>query len=464
MYISDTHSRAYRDTTEGVQYEHCEIRALESISHEHISVTKKKRDEFRDKVAIDDETQVLIKIIRQGWPARACCPPAALPYYDERSSLIEADGLVYRGEQLVVPRSLRKDMLMQIHGSHIGIGGCVRRAREVLYWPGMSAQVRDYVSRCSTCQTFMPTQCREPLQPHELPSRPWEKVGGDLFELAGQTFLIMVDYWSNYFEIAELHKNTSVSVITQFKVQFARHGIPSVVMTDNGHEFASREFEEFAKTWKFEHITSNPRFPQSNGKAENAVKTCKALLMKARKDRQDPLLALLAWRNTPSEGFNTSPVQRLMGRRTRTLLPTTHSLLEPTIDKQTAQKLTAQKMSQAIHCNRGTKSLAPLRIGETIRMRLPGERNWSMGRCLRILSKRSYEVEVNGSRYRRNRRQLRSTVELLDVPTNTDDIDEINMPDQVPQRTDHTYTPTPPVPRRSIRNRQPPKWQNDYEL
>ena len=117
MYISYTLSRACRDTTEGVQHEHCEIRALESISHEHISVTKKKRNEFRDKVAIDDEIQVLIKIIQQGWPARARCPPAALPYYDERSSLIEADGHVYRGEQLVVPRSLRKDMLMQIHSN-----------------------------------------------------------------------------------------------------------------------------------------------------------------------------------------------------------------------------------------------------------------------------------------------------------------------------------------------------------
>ena len=63
----------------------------------------------------------------------------------------------------------------------------MRRAREVLYWPGMSAEVRDYGSRCSTCQTFMPAQRREPLHPHELPSRPWEKVGGDLFELAGQT-------------------------------------------------------------------------------------------------------------------------------------------------------------------------------------------------------------------------------------------------------------------------------------
>ena len=87
-----------------------------------------------------------------------------------------------------------------------------------------------------------------------------------------------------------------------------------------------------------------------------------------------------------------------MGRRTRTLLPITHSLLESKIDKQTAQKWTAQKKTQAIHYNRGTKSLAPLRIGETIRMQLPGERNWSIGRCLRILSNWSYEVEMNGSR------------------------------------------------------------------
>ena len=159
-----------------------------------------------------------------------------------------------------------------------------------------------------------------------------------------------------------------------------------------------------------------------------------------------------------------------MGRRTRTLLPTTRSLLELNTDKQTAQKLAALKKSQAIHYSRGTKSLAPLRIvasGSRIRMRLPRERNGSMGRFLCILSNGS-EVEENGSRYCCNRRQLRSTSELLNVPTNTDDIDdplhEINMPDHVPPRADHTETPTPPVPRGSIRNRQPPKWQNDYEL
>ena len=106
----------------------------------------------------------------------------------------------------------------------------MRRAREVLYWPGMNADVKDYVSRCSTCQTFKPAQSHAPLQPHEQPSRPWEKVGGDLFELAGKTYLIIVDYWSNYFEVVELQQKTSLAVINQYKGQFARHGIPSIVL------------------------------------------------------------------------------------------------------------------------------------------------------------------------------------------------------------------------------------------
>ena len=499
MYISDTLSRAYRDTTEGSQFEDCEIRALETVNHENISVTKTKRDEFREQVAADNETQALIPIIQHGWPAKAQCPQAALPYYDERSCLIEAEGLVYRGEQIVVPRSLRKDMLQQIHSSHIGTGGCVRRAKEVLYWPGMSADVRDIVSRCSTCQTFAPQQCREPLQPHELTSRPWEKIGADLFELSGQTFIIMVDYWSNYFEVAELHKKTSQSVINQLKVQFARHGIPSVMMTDNGPEFASQEFKKFVKEWKMEHITSSPRYPQSNGKAENAVRTCKALFKKAREDRRDPLLALLAWRNTPSEHIGTSPVQRLMGRRTRTLLPTTQELLRPEIPPTTRERLTSLKKAQSARYNRGTKTLNELHVGDHIRMRLPGDRRWSLGQCRRVLGQRSYEVEVNGSRYRRNRRQLRSTAELPNMDTAVDDVESMHHQDETLQENRMTEAaevhrgpeshdtpprpvstprrpigdgpgtpelPTPPVPKpqHSIRDRVKPKWQVDYEL
>ena len=84
------------------------------------------------------------------------------------------------------------------------------------------------MSRCTTRQTFTP----EPRLTYELPSRPWEKIGADLFELNGQSYIIMIDYWSNYFEVADMHKKTSLSVIYQCKAQFARHGIPSILATD----------------------------------------------------------------------------------------------------------------------------------------------------------------------------------------------------------------------------------------
>ena len=125
----------------------------------------------------------------------------------------------------------------------------------------MSAEICDFVSRYSTCQTYRPTQAREELNPHNLPSRPWEKIAADFFEMRHQTFLILVGYWSNHFEVAEIHKKTAHAVNMQFQVQFARHGIPEVVITDNGPEFAKEAFVKFATKWKFEHRTLSPLYP-----------------------------------------------------------------------------------------------------------------------------------------------------------------------------------------------------------
>ena len=96
-----------------------------------------RQNVFREQIAADGDIQELLRVIKPGWPDKKKCPPAVQPYYDERSELVESQGLVFRGEQLVVPLSLLKDMLIQLHRSHIGTGGCVRRAREILYWPRM---------------------------------------------------------------------------------------------------------------------------------------------------------------------------------------------------------------------------------------------------------------------------------------------------------------------------------------
>ena len=130
-------------------------------------------------------------------------------------------------------------------------------------------------------------------------------------------------------------------------MQFARHGIPEVLISNNDPEFGNQEFKNFSTDWQFEHRISGPRYPQANAKVENAVKTCKGLLLKAKEDKRDPLLAILSWPNTPSEGFSTSPVQRLMGRRMHTLLPTAEKLLQLNSNlKTTVRSLVARKRLQ----------------------------------------------------------------------------------------------------------------------
>ena len=126
-------------------------------------------------------------------------------------------------------------------------------------------------------------------------------------------------------------------------MHFARYGIPDVVVSDNGPQFAAQEFQRFSKTWQFQLNTTSPHYPKSNGKAENAVKAAKQLLKKAKKDKADAYLALLAYRNTRTQGLDTSPAQRLISRRTKTLLPTTASLLRPQITEDLHQKLLFNK-------------------------------------------------------------------------------------------------------------------------
>ena len=115
-----------------------------------------------------------------------------------------------------------------------------------------------------------------------------EKVGSDLFECDGAYFLVTVDYFSNFFEWDHLRSKTSDEVIGKFKSHFVRYGVPEQLITDNGPPYNSGAFCEFSKKFQFEHITSSPGYPKSNGKAENAVPTAKRLMKKAKESARDP--------------------------------------------------------------------------------------------------------------------------------------------------------------------------------
>ena len=145
--------------------------------------------------------------------------------------------------------------------------------------------------------------------PTPLPDYPWQVIGSDLFQVKNDQYLLTADYFSRYPEVIKLTSTTSAAVIVALKRQFARFGIPEIVRSDNGPQYDSAEFADFAKEYGFTNQTSSSGFPQSNSFVERMVKTVKKLLQQS----DDPCLALLTFRSTPLPWCNLIPAELLMG-------------------------------------------------------------------------------------------------------------------------------------------------------
>lgn len=305
----------------------------------------------------------------QRWPKdKSNVPNEIKPYFSLQGKLSHQDGLVFRGERAVIPDALRTDIIVWLHSSHLGVEGCLWIAWECVSWLGMNDQIKKYIATCDICRSLDNKQQKETLiSHHKVPSRPWAKVGTDLFVFDNKNYLITVDYFSNFWEIDYLADTKSATVIKKMKSHFSRQGIPDSVISDNGPQYASQEFQKFSKQWGFQHVTSSPGYPQSNGKAESAVKTPKRLLFKAKAAGQDPYLALLDICNTPTQGLDTSPARRLLSHCTKTLLPTKTSLLKPKVIR-VRQDLKNKQQCQSAYYNRSARDLDMLAMGNYVRV------------------------------------------------------------------------------------------------
>ena len=357
--------------------------------------------EIKHATSLDPELQDLGRLILQGWPrSTSDVPDSVKPYFHHRDEISIHQGIIYRGDRIVVPCELRQLMTTKVHAGHIGINATLRRARTAMYWPGMSTAIRQMVEACPACATYQAKQAKESLVITETPDRPWSRVAADLFKYGGKEFLLLTDYTSNWFEVDELASAHASDIIQKLKVHFARFGIPEVLVSDNGPQFSAREFSEFARMWQFTHETISPGNSQSNGAAERAVGIIKQIWRRCSASEDDEWLGLMNVRNTPSEGLATSPAERLLGHRCRTQVPERL----PNQTSAEAQKKTSMR----------TRSVAPMRDlpklqpGDGVRIQpYDGSKRWKPGRVNRQLSSRAYEVEVEGRHLRRNRRMLR---------------------------------------------------------
>ena len=155
---------------------------------------------------------------------------------------------------MVVPETLISEILRNLHDGHLGLAKCRARAKDSVYWPGRTQDIRNLINHCEYCQTHRQSQQQEPMKYIQLPNRPWQRIAADLCELDGKHFLVVIDYFSRFVEITFLPSITSAKVIGKIKKIkniFARWGIPEELLSDNGTQFTSQTFHVFAADYKF---------------------------------------------------------------------------------------------------------------------------------------------------------------------------------------------------------------------
>ena len=407
----------------------------------------------------DSSLQELKTIVLTGWSeSQTEVPDQSKPYWNFRDEIGIQNGILFKGMRVIIPSSMRQLMLQRIHSSHLGTEACIRKAKDRLFWPNMGSDIKTFVEKCTTCAAMGDAQQKEPLQTPSLPIRPWSKLAIDQFTVNGSSYLITVDYYSDYFEIDRLPSTTARDIIKALKPHFFRFGSPDYITTDNAPNLVSNEFSQFAQEWDIQHVTSSPYHSQGNGKAESAVKIAKRMIKKIDETKSDIHLALLDWRSTPTVGMDSSPVQRLMARRTRTLIPTAGKLLQPQVCQDVTEKLIKKRQQTKSNYDKHTKPLPPLCLGQPVYIKpqpkVKGQQ-WEPGYCKEVLSDRSYVVSANGNQYRRNRIDLKprnTSPQRLneDISTQVHEDDHNSFTENInqnsPEKTNRVSPEESPVP------------------
>ena len=275
-------------------------------------------------------------------------------------SLHDSGLLVYNSDRLVVPVSERPHILELLHMGHSGIVKTRALARQLYYWPFMSRDVKDMISRCPACQEHLPHQRPQPLTETKA-NAPMEHTSADLFSLAGKNYLVLADRYSGMVWADRLSSTSTSAVTNCLDKWLYETGFPRYLRTDGGPQFRG-PFEEWCQKHSIIHEVSSPYHPQSNGHAEAAVKTAKFLLDKVDAKLDAFRQHLFAWRNTPRpDGF--APADLFYGRRQRSQLP---SIRADTCDPDAASAREKLRSTAKANFDAHAAALPPLQAGQTV--------------------------------------------------------------------------------------------------
>jgi len=382
----------------------------------------------------DSQIQTLINAIASGFPlSKESLPRDIQDFWKCRNELCIVDSVVLYKNRIVIPRSLRQEVLQSLHSAHQGVTAMNERAKVEVYWPGITGDIQSTRDSCYDCNRTTPTQAKLPPFEPTIPSTPFEAIASDYFLFKGWYYLVIADRLSCWTEIFRIHQGTSESgssgLCTALRKMFSTFGVPCEISSDGGPEFASKNTQAFFKRWGIYHRNSSSYSPSSNGRAEVAVKSAKRLLMTnisvdGSLDTDKMTRALLMLRNTPDPTCKLSPAEVIFGRRLRDSLPGISKEVSTFDNPHIARRwkeawnlkehsLKERYVRSVESLKQHTRPLEPLRIGDKVFVQNQTGNNptrWDRsGIVIEARDFDQYLVKVSGSGRLtlRNRRFLR---------------------------------------------------------
>ena len=291
-----------------------------------------------------------------------------------QSELSAIGKLVLRGTRIVIPQSLRSRTLELAHEGHPGIVNMKKTLRTKVWWPNINIDVEKYCKSCHDCQLVSQFTKPEPMIRTEMPTGPWQYLAADMLGPlpSGESILVVIDYYSRYFETEILKSTTSSSIIQAMNKFFAIHGLPNFLRTDNATNFTSDVFQSFLKSNGIRHVRNTPLWPQANGEVErqnrSLLKRIRIAHSSGRDWKTDLQTYFLAYRSTPHNTTGMSPAELLFGRKIRTKIPDIENLRNENIEvrdrdseKKGEGKLYADMKRNAVQSN--------LKVGDKVLVR-----------------------------------------------------------------------------------------------
>ena len=228
-----------------------------------------------------------------------------MDYWDIQDSLYITDGVILRDDampvrpllhaqmvsrinesslqcRVIIPPVLRPEIIESLHAAHQGVSAMNERAQASVYWPGITKDIQRARESCRSCNQNAPSQTRPPPVAPWIPSTPFEAISCDYFDYKGMHYFVAADRLSGWTEQERIHVGTNESgscgLCNALRRLFARFGVPVEISCDGGPEFVAKESTDFYTRLGVRHRLSSAYFPQSNGRAEVAVKLTKRLL------------------------------------------------------------------------------------------------------------------------------------------------------------------------------------------